>query len=71
MDNYIISFKYNNVPYDALIENCSATELDKKDISIIVEAIIEKQIKYVEGEYVQGLSFQKIESNKEQDKSGK
>ena len=43
----------------------------QKDISIIVEAIIEKQIKYVEGEYVQGLSFQKIESNKEQDKSGK
>ncbi len=71
MDNYIISFKYNNVPYDALIENCSTTELDKKDISIIVEAIIEKQIKYVEGEYVQGLSFRKIESNKEQDKSGK
>lgn len=62
MENYKISFKYNNQEYEADLNNCSSTELDKTDITIIVEAIIEKQIKYVEGQYVQGLKFKKIES---------
>ena len=32
MENYKISFKYNNQEYEADLNNCSATELDKKDI---------------------------------------
>ena len=49
------------------VKNQSCTDLGKTDAQIIVEAIIEKQIKYVEGQYVQGLNITEIES--EQKKS--
>lgn len=55
---------YNGQKYEFEVKNQSYTELDKTDAQIIVEAIIEKQIKYVEGQYVQGLKI--IETETEQ-----
>ena len=59
---YKLAFIYNGEGYEFEVKNPSCLELDKTDAQIIVEAIIEKQIKYVEGEYVQGLKIIKIES---------
>lgn len=59
---YKLTFMYNGHEYDFEVKNQSCTDLDKTDAQIIVEAIIEKQIKYVEGQYVQGLNITEIES---------
>lgn len=59
---YKLAFTYNSQEYSFEVKNPSCTDLDMTDVQIIVEAIIEKQIKYVEGEYVQGLKIIKIES---------
>lgn len=61
---YKLTFMYNGQKYEFEVKNQSYTELDKTDAQIIVEAIIEKQIKYVEGQYVQGLKI--IETETEQ-----
>lgn len=61
MRSYKLTFTYNGQEYDASIDNHNSTiELDKTDATIIVEAIIEKQIKYVEGAKVQGLKIEKL-----------
>lgn len=44
------------------MKNQSCTDLDKSDAQIIVEAIIEKQIKYVEGQHVQELKITEMET---------
>ena len=62
MGNCRLTFIYNGQEYGFEVRNRSCTELDKTDIQIIVEAIIEKQIKYVEGQYVEGLRITEIES---------
>ena len=63
MKSYKLTFCYNGVEYKADIANHNNhIDLDKTDATIIVEAIIEKQIKYVEGAKVQGLKIEKIES---------
>ena len=59
---YKLTFMYNGQGYDFEVKNPSCTELDKTDAQIIVETIIEKQIKYVEGQYVEGLKIIEIES---------
>lgn len=59
---YILTFMYNGQKYEFEVKNQSYTDLDKTDAQIIVEAIIEKQIKYVEGQYVEGLNITEIKS---------
>ena len=44
-----------------MVRNMKLT-LDQTDATIIVEAIIEKQIKYIKGQYVEGLKIIEIES---------
>lgn len=61
MKRYELTFMYNDQKYDFEVKNQSCTNLDKNDAQIIVEAIIEKQIKYVEGQHVQGLKITEIE----------
>lgn len=60
MKRYTLTFMYNGQKYGFLVKNQSCTDLDKSDAQIIVEAIIEKQIKYVEGAKVQGLKIKKL-----------
>lgn len=62
MKRYKLAFMYNGQKYDFEVKNPSCTDLDKTDAQIIVEAIIEKQIKYVEGQYVESLSITEIKS---------
>ena len=62
MRKYILTFMYNGQKYDFEVKNPSDTTLDRTDAQIIVEAIIKEQIKYVEGQYVQGLQIIPIES---------
>ncbi|MBQ8240831.1 MAG: hypothetical protein IJZ38_08345 [Bacteroides sp.] len=62
MKNYKLTFHYNGLEYEADIESHSAVKLDKTDATIIVEAIIEKQIRYIKGQYVEGLKIIEIES---------
>ena len=62
MKSYKLAFMYNGQEYDFEVKNQSCIDLDKTDAQIIVEAIIEKQIKYVEGQYVQGMKITEIES---------
>jgi len=59
---YKLTFMYNGQEYDFEVKNPSCIDLDKTDVQIIVEAIIERQIKSVEGQHVQGLKIIKIES---------
>lgn len=62
MRKYKLIFMYNGQKYDFEVKNPSHIILDKTDAQIIVEAIIKKQIKYVEGQYVQGVQIIPIES---------
>ena len=62
MRKYKLIFMYNGQKYDFEVKNPSDIILDKTDAQIIVEAIIKEQIKYVEGQYVQGLQIIPIES---------
>lgn len=62
MGNYRLTFIYNGQEYSFELRNWSCTKLDKTDAQIIVEAIIEKQIKYIKGQYVEGLKITEIES---------
>lgn len=59
---YKLTFMYNGQGYNFEVKNPSCIDLDKTDVQIIVEAIIEKQIKYVEGQYVESLSITEIKS---------
>lgn len=62
MNNYKLTFMYNGQKYETDIESHSVVKLDQTDATIIVEAIIEKQIKYIKGQYVEGLRITEIES---------
>lgn len=62
MKNYKLTFHYNGLKYETDIESHSAVKLDQTDATIIVEAIIEKQIKYIKGQYVENLKIKEIES---------
>lgn len=62
MNNYKLTFMYNGQKYETDIKCHSLVKLDQTDATIIVEAIIEKQIKYIKGQYVEGLKIIEIES---------